>query len=162
MEFLDKKEKQIIKDTEIDDSSLYKLEQQLKDSTKLEAEYITAFSKAEKKHEKLKLEIETFVAREVQRLKDEYYKKNKKEIASTAVSELRRSDVPLNKKYIALREKLIDAQVEHNFVENILKTIISKGYRVQKLIEIHERQLNEGNFVLDNEMKKAGKNLKQD
>jgi len=156
-----KSEKEIMKDLVIDDSSLYSLEQQLKESARVEGDYIAAMADAEKSLERIKLKVEVCVAELVRDLKKEYRKKNGKDIPATGVSELRKSNIPLDRKYKKLREELIEAQYVHTQAENFLKSIISKGYRLQKIIEIHERQLREDNYTVSDKMREAGGNLKQ-
>jgi hypothetical protein len=146
----------ILKDTDINTESIYSLETELKEQSSKEAHYILEAYKAHLKANKLQLLVETLTAEIVDELKKEAEERNKP-IPPSAVSELRRTSVPLDRRYKEAKEKFIEAEAESKMLWELVKCIFNRGFRIQKLLEISERQLGDRVVYGNKDLEEASK-----
>ena len=138
MSMLKMSEQEIDIELMINNSSIAMLEQELLNQARKEAKYQRLAAYAGKNVAKLQLDLDVVTAEIIKELQLEAEAK-KKPIASSAVSELRKTHIPADPRYIKIRSKLIDAYEESNLLNGLVSAWISRGYRLQELVKLADR-----------------------
>lgn len=143
----------------VDTSSPYHFEQQQARQSQTEWRYHIAYAKAMNELEEIKLKLEIVTAEILEELQ------STDNFPPSARSEMRRTKVPLDKRWQKLRRKQIEAQNNVNVLEGAMKSLYSKGFRLNNIQKMVERQFYDvGQYVgdnrgLDKRMKEAGEML---
>jgi spore germination protein YaaH len=140
LELFDKTEEEVDVDITINNSSVAALEQELINQARREAKYVRLASRASKQVAKLNLDLEICIATVIKTVCEEA-EARKKPIPATAVSELRRTKVPLDPEYQAIKRALIDATENANLLNGLVTAWQSRGFRLQELLKLAERGL---------------------
>ncbi len=138
LELFDKTEEETDLDISINNSSIASLEQELLNQPRREAQYTRLAAQASKQVAKLNLDLEICIATVIKTVCEEA-EARKKPIPATAVSELRRTKVPLDPEYQAIKRALIDANENANLLNGLVTAWQSRGFRLQELLKLAER-----------------------
>lgn len=126
----------VIDELDVDNSSIFTLEEELKNQSKKEAKYLRLAFFANKKVGRLKLALEIVVAGIID---DE---KKKGNLSSTyAVAEFRKTQFPLYPKWVEVRKKLSDAEAEAGYLNGLVSTWGGRGFRLTDVTKISDRLL---------------------
>ena len=123
----------------IDNSSLYALENELVDYPRELGELHRIYSEAVKKVDKLTLDLEVLTAVILEEVQKDAEKKGRP-YPPSSLQEIRRTKVPLDKRYKRLKLQLIEAIEEKNILGGLVKAYEAKGYRLQELIQLANRR----------------------
>ena len=129
----------IEQDLEIDNSSIYTLEKGLVDYSSKLADCHKMYAEAIKKVDDLTLRVEIIIAEVVQELEGVADRKGKP-FPPSSIQEVRRTKVPLNKKYRRIKKELAEAVEQKNILGGLVKAFESKGYRLQELVNLAIRR----------------------
>jgi len=119
----------------IDNSSLYALENELLAYPKQLGELHRVYSQAIKKVDKLTLELEILTAKILVEVQEDAERKGRP-YPPSSLQEVRKTKVPLDKRYKRLKLQLIEAIEEKNILGGLVKAYEAKGYRLQELIQL--------------------------
>jgi len=123
----------------IDNSSLYALENELLDYPKQLGELHRVYSQAIKKVDKLTLELEVLTARILEEVQENAESKGRP-YPPSSLQEVRKTKVPLDKRYKRLKLQLIQAIEEKNVLGGLVRAYEAKGYRLQELIQLANKR----------------------
>ena len=123
----------------IDNSSLYALENELIDYPRQLGELHRVYSQAIKKVDKLTLELEVLTAKILLEVQKDAERKGRP-YPPSSLQEVRKTKVPLDKRYKRLKLQLIEAIEEKNILGGLVKAYEAKGYRLQELIQLANRR----------------------
>ena len=143
---LDMTEEELDADISIDNSSPFKLEQEVLDHSRKEAKYYRAWAIANKELENKMLELDVLIAELVDEIRIKAMEIGKP-IPPSALSEIRRSIVPKSKRYKAKKEEVIEANEKANILSGLAKAWVGRGYRFSDLIELSKPVLRDGPMV---------------
>jgi hypothetical protein len=161
MTLLTKSPDEIDAELVIDNSSLAALEQELINQPRKEAVYQRLAAIANKNVSKLQLDLEIVITEIIKEICIEA-EARKKPIASSAITELRKTHIPGDKRYQKLKSALIDAYEELNLINGLVSAWISRGYRLQELVKLAERAFfNPTVYGYGDKFKTAGQRLDQ-
>lgn len=121
-------------------TTVFELEQELRDFSRREAEFMRKAVIANKKYNKLAVQMkitEAEIVNEIQRKAII----NGKPIASSAIGELRKSSVAKADEWQAMSQKLNKARYESELWSGFLSAWQGRGFRLQELAKISERSL---------------------
>ena len=125
-------EEEMLDELDIHVENAYDLEQELKSHARKAGKYVVMAAQATKKVDELSMSLEVLVAQIVEELCKEAEEKGKP-IPPSAISEIRRSKVPLDKRYQIIKSRLINAQEEANILNGL---VYSWGARSKRLTEV--------------------------
>ena len=123
----------------IDNSSLYALENELLDYPRQLGELHRVYSQAIKKVDKLTLELEILTAKILEEVQENAESKGRP-YPPSSLQEVRKTKVPLDKRYKRLKLQLIQAIEEKNVLGGLVKAYEAKGYRLQELIQLANKR----------------------
>ena len=129
---------EIDKELTIDNTSLYNLEQELRNYSRIESKYHRRFAQANKAFNRLTLKLEVLVSTIINEI-CVASEKNGKVIPATAVGNLKKTKVPLDKRYIDCVKKLIDAQEQLDMCKGLVSSFVAKGYRLGEIVDMERR-----------------------
>ena len=115
--------------------SIFTLEKELKNHPKIENKYNRWYAQANKELGLANLELEICIAE----LTDEIC--IKENIATYNRSEVRKSKIASNPKYIEAVKKVIDAQEKVDVLKGAISSMASKGWRLKELTYLANRLL---------------------
>jgi len=144
-------ESSLDKELVIDDSSIFKLSEALKDHPRTLRRYYRLYAKAVKEVDMLNLELEIKSAE----IMDTYLK------AYTGRSDLRKTILPLDKEYKALKFRLVEAVANMNDLKGIVDSWTARGFRLQELARLAERTMFDSGRVtsIDDRLDESGRKL---
>lgn len=125
----------------IDNSSLYALENELLDYPRQLGELHRVYSQAIKKVDELTLELEVLTAKILEEVQEDAERKGRP-YPPSSLQEVRKTKIPLDKRYKRLKLRLIQAIEEKNVLGGLVKAYEAKGYRLQELIQLANRRTN--------------------
>ena len=125
----------------IDDSSIFKLSEELRKHPRREFEAHRLSAEAIKKVDMLETEMEITVAEIVEDICNEAID-NGRPIPPSSRSEIRRSKAPLDKRFRKIRDKWARAKETSNILSGWVKSFSSRGYSLSELGRIAEKQLS--------------------
>jgi len=111
----------------IEYTSPYELEEIIKKHPEIEDEYNRIYAEAIKELRDAELELEILISE----LVDEICKS--RSVPPSAKSEVRRTEVPLDKRYKKLRQKCIVAEMKVNVLKGSVKAVSARGYCLTEL-----------------------------
>jgi len=123
----------------IDNSSLYALENELIDYPRQLGELHRVYSQAIKKVDKFTLELEILTAKILEEMQKDAERKGRP-YPPSSLQEVRKTKVPLDKRYKRLKLQLIEATEEKNILGGLVKAYEAKGYRLQELIQLANKR----------------------
>jgi len=121
-------------------TTVYELEEELRNFSRREAEFMRKAVSANKTYNKLAVQMkitEAEIVNEIQRKAI----MNGKPIASSAIGELRKSSVAKESEWQAMRAKLNRARYDYELWSGFLSAWQGRGFRLQELSKISERSL---------------------
>jgi Tfp pilus assembly protein PilO len=134
---LDLSEKSIDEEIKIDNSSVFAVEKESVDHARKEAKYVRYAAMANKEVALLQLQLEIIIATVVDELKQKAIEA-KKSIPPSAVGELRKSDVPLDKRYQKIKKKLAETEEIANILNGLVKSWFGRGYRLNLIARMNQ------------------------
>jgi hypothetical protein len=134
---LDLSEKSIDEEIKIDNSSVFAVEKESVDHARKEAKYVRYAAMANKEVALLQLQLEIIIATVVDELKQKAIEA-KKPIPPSAVGELRKSDVPLDKRYQKIKKKLAETEEIANILNGLVKSWFGRGYRLNLIARMNQ------------------------
>jgi hypothetical protein len=134
---LDLSEKSIDEEIKIDNSSVFAVEKESVDHARKEAKYVRYAAMANKEVALLQLQLEIIIATVVDELKQKAIEA-KKPIPPSAVGELRKSDVPLDKRYQKIKKKLAETEEVANILNGLVKSWFGRGYRLNLIARMNQ------------------------
>jgi len=123
----------------IDNSSLYALENELLAYPKQLGELHRVYSQAIKKVDRLTLELEILTAKVLEEVQENAEKKGRP-YPPSSLQEVRKTKVPLDRRYKRLKLQLIEAIEEKNVLGGLVRAYEAKGYRLQELIQLANKR----------------------
>jgi len=158
--FLDD-EASLDKELVIDDSSIFKLSEALKDHPRTLRRYYRLYAKAVKEVDMLNLELEIKSAEIMDTYLKAYAEKNGRSYPITGRSDLRKTILPLDKEYKALKFRLVEAVANMNDLKGIVDSWTARGFRLQELVRLAERTMfNSGRVTsIDDKLDESGRKL---
>ena len=124
-------------DFRIDNSSVFALEKELKRYSELVYDYGKAWASAIKEEQQAELAVDIVSATLVR----EYASKQKKDVSPYAMSEIRRSVIPDDIRYIEVRNALIDKTEASNILKGAYYAIVYKNERLKECFRVALRDL---------------------
>ena len=121
-------------------TTVFELEQELRDFSRREAELMRKAVKANKKYNKLAVQVKVTEAEIVNEIQQQAVAAGKP-IASSAIGELRKSSVAKKEAWQAISRKLNKARYESELWSGFLSAWQGRGFRLQELAKISERSL---------------------
>ena len=134
------KEEEIAASFSIKMTTVYELERELRDFSRREAEFMRKATSANKRFNKLAVQLKITEAEIVNEIQDRAIT-NGKPIASSAIGELRKSTVAKYEKWQEMSKKLNKARYESELWSGFLSAWQGRGFRLQELAKITERSL---------------------
>ncbi|MBU2249521.1 MAG: hypothetical protein KKD77_22430 [Gammaproteobacteria bacterium] len=138
LELFDRSEEEVDVEMTIRTDSVASLERELVDQARKEARYNRLAAKANKQVANLNFDLEIVTAQIIKEICEEAEGK-KKPIPATAVSELRKTKVPLDTRYQKTKRALIEATENANLLNGLVSSWQSRGYRLQELVKLADR-----------------------
>ena len=129
-------EKIVQEDFEIDDSSPFAMETELKNYPKIIEKYSRMHSQAVKEVDRITTELEVETAEIVDALCKLYYAEHNKHYPPTGTSEVRRTYVPLVRSWKIKKLELMDATEKMNILKGAVRALDAKGYRIAELFQV--------------------------
>jgi len=125
------------KELSIDNSSVFTLERELLAHSKKEAKYHRWWAAAIKDVDRLTLDLEIVSAEIVQEnlMKAE---KEGKPLSASAEDNLKKSVLPLDKRYKMIKRRLMGAKETANILAGLVKAWEGRGYRLKELVTLAE------------------------
>ena len=124
----------IDEELKIDDSSPFMLCEELKNHARKEHKYQRLAAQANKEVAMKKLELEILAARIIQ---------EKEEagggLSASAKQELRKTGITIDKRYQAMKREVIDAEERAGYLNGVVSSWISRGFRLLDLCKIADR-----------------------
>lgn len=121
-------------------TTVFELEQELRDFSRREAELMRKAVQANKKYNKLAVQVKITEAELVNKIRQQAVVDGKP-IASSALGELRKSMVAKEPEWQAMSLKLNKARYESELWSGFLSAWQGRGFRLQELAKISERSL---------------------
>jgi len=123
-------------------SSPYELEEVIRKHPELEDEYNRVYAEALKVQRIAELELEILISEIV----DEIC--SKRNVPPSAKSEVRRTEVPLDKRYKKLKMKCIETETQANILKGAVKAVAARGYCLTELGRMTIKSMGGGPFVM--------------
>jgi len=145
----------------IDNSSLYALEQELLSFSVDEYRYHRKYAKAIERLGESELQLSIVTST----IMEEIYNADKS-LPKSARGEIRKTKVPLDERYQTATRNYFRMKGVTKDLEGVIKSFASKGFKLQALFGVNQRQLKDGPVVTngkvrltDGKMKEAAKKL---
>jgi hypothetical protein len=133
-------EEEIAASFDIKMTTVFELEQELRDFSRREAEFMRKAVQANKKYNKLAVQVKITEAELVNEIRRQAIVAGKP-IASSAIGELRKSMVAKEPEWQAMSIKLNKARYKSELWSGFLSAWQGRGFRLQELAKISERSL---------------------
>jgi len=127
----------------IEYSSPYELETVIRNHPQLEDECNRVYAEALKELRKSELELEILISEIVEEIC------SKRNVPPSAKSEVRRVEVPLDKRYKKLKLKCIDAETKANILRGAVKAASARGYCLTELGRMTLKSMMGGPIIKD-------------
>lgn len=137
LEDIDLSEDIIENELRIDYSSIFAIEKELAEHSIQESKYIRYAALANKQIAELELTKSVTIAEIVEEIKNKAIEK-KKPIPPSAIGELRKSDVPLDKRYKKICQKLANAYEIAEILNGLVKSWNNRGYRLNMIAQLNK------------------------
>lgn len=147
---LDLSEDNIRNELRIDSTSVFSIEKELAEHSGKEGAYVKYASIANKQVDQLELQLEVIIATIVDELCKNAEEK-KKPIPPSAIGELRKSKVPLDKRYQKIKTKLADAHETAYLLNGLVRSWNGRGFRLDRISKMNERDVYNQNTYFNNE-----------
>jgi hypothetical protein len=134
----------VLKDLDIQYNSIFDLEKELRNSSCNGAKYYRWYAQSIRKVADLELDLEIMSARLVDKICRE------ENISNSARSEVRRSRIFLDDKFIKLKVKYNEALEEKEYLRGLVETWNAREYRIKELSRLSDRLLWNEPRVYDN------------
>lgn len=141
---------------DIDNSSPYALEQELRGFPKLLFTVHQACSTAVRELEDLELELKILTSDVIAEI---YSQKDPKPPPPSMRGEVRQSMVPANKKWQELSKKIIAHRQDVNNLKGLVESHEARGYRISELCSMTQKQLRMDEPRVYDKIKQAGDNV---
>lgn len=125
----------------IDDSSMFALETSLKTYPSTLEKYSRMASQAIKEVDKVTMELEIVTAELIDELCQLYQAKEGKAFPPSGISEVRRSFVPLCRRWKKKKIELHEVTETMNIIKGALKAYEARGFKTQELFKIALKRL---------------------
>jgi hypothetical protein len=133
-------DKELIDSYDIHMSSVFELEQELRNFSKREAELVQKTMQANKRFNKMLVLAKITEAQLVEKIRVEAMERGTP-IASSALGEIRKSMVAKNREWQEVQASLNKARADAELWSGLLSAWQGRGYRLQELAKIAERSL---------------------
>jgi len=120
---------------DVDNSSLYELEQELKKFPRQEGEVQRLYSETVKLTNELITQLEIVTSQMVERI-IERYEANGQKVSFSAKDIIRKNEVPLESEYQKVKRQLDDANTQKTYLLGLCKAMASKSHRLTELINL--------------------------
>lgn len=135
------KEEEFVKDDlRIHTESAYSLEQDLKNHPNLVADYYRWYAQAIVEADQASLDLEVISAEILEEILEGYEKKGKT-IPPSAKSEVRKSEVPLDKRYQKAKKNASQAFARKEYLKGLLRSWSDRSHRLTEIVDMMSRQL---------------------
>jgi len=116
-------------------SSPYELEEVIRKHPEVEDEYNRVYSEALREQKLAELELEILIGEIVEEIC------GTRNVPASAKSEVRRTEVPLDKRYKKLKIKCIEAETKANILKGSTKSASARGYCLTELARMTLRSM---------------------
>lgn len=134
-------QKMIQQDLNIDDSSPFHIELELKEFAKLREKYSRMYSKAVRDVDEATIMLEVTTAEIVDDLCKLYLAEKGKPYPPSGVQEIRKTGVPLVQRWKNVKYDLAEKTETKNILYGIVAALDSKGYRLAELFTVIRQRL---------------------
>ena len=145
-------EEELDLDIEINISSIFELEKELRLHPKRESKYFRWAAQAQKELDEAKLELEIVSAE----IMNEIVENAKKPIPASGLAETRKMKLPLDSRYTKARRKVISCEERVGILNGLVHSWSSRSHRLTELAKISDRILWNEPVVRDNKLSEAG------
>ncbi len=146
------KEKKLAQILDIKAKSPYELNQELKEYSRQGFEFSRMYAEINRKVNDKNLELEILVAEIVDRIRKQ------EKTPPSAVGELRKTRVPLDKEYQEKKKELNELLEQRDVLNGLVKFWEMRGYRLKEMVEL--ALYYEPKVSVDERIKEANKKLK--
>ena len=123
------------KELQIDDSSIYKLNEELKRQSVLSLEILLLSRYAKIKLNRVIVEEEVLTAKITQEICRQEAEEGRR-VASSAKDKLKKTDIPLYKRYQEKKRELLDAQEEVEYLKSLQYIMSQRGELLMEILKI--------------------------
>lgn len=145
-------DEQVYDELDIHPESFTSLEKDLMNHAKLTYKYNKAAAVAQKNVDILTFELELLTGDILQDIL------SKRKVPPSAISEVRRTEVPLDERYVEKRMELINATETLNTLLGAVRAMDSRSYRLGDLTELKKKLLKDDYVVLEDDVIRANLN----
>lgn len=135
----------VLEELDIHPESFTSFENDLREYAKIAYKYYRACAEAQKMVDTLNFQLDLLSGEILQEIT------TKKKIPPSALSEIRRSEVPLDERYKVKKYELIDATETLNILLGTVKSFESRSYRLGDIAEMKKKLLKDDYVVLEDE-----------
>lgn len=155
-------EREIERDFDIDTSSAFALENELKNYSKTMNKYLRLAKQANEEFNSADLELEMIIAKIIEKIRVA------EKIPPSAVDKLKKTRVPLDSRYQLKKGEYNQKLVNREYVNGLVKAFEARGYRLGELVDLaHNIMWPEPKIKgsptttrgVENQLDKAGANL---
>jgi len=119
----------------INNASLFSLERELLSHPKKTAKYFRWLAESVREVDRLTLNLEIVVAEILDEF-DKEAERNKKPLSAYALDSLRKSKVPLDKRYQKVKKRLAEAKETAAILEGFVEAWRGRGFRLRELVQL--------------------------
>ena len=135
----------VLEELEIHPESFTTLEKDLMNHAKTTYKYHRAAAEAQKNIDTLTFELELLSSQILQEIL------TTKKVPPSAISEIRRSEVPLDERYIEKKMEVIAANETLNILRGAVDAMNARSYRLGDIAELKKRLLKPDYVVMESE-----------
>ena len=136
-------DEQVYDELDIHPESFTSLEKDLMNHAKITYKYHRAAAEAQKNLDRLTFELELLSSQILQEIL------TTKKVPPSAISEVRRSEVPLDKRFIEKKMEVIEANEILNVLKGAVDAMNARSYRLGDIAELKKRLLRDDYVVME-------------
>lgn len=131
---------------EINDTSLYELEKELKEFPKNEGEVQRMYAEITQTVNNLITRVEIVTSQMVEKIVEEYRARGDK-VSFTSKDIIRKTEVPLRKEYQEVKKQLDEANTQKTYILGLCKSMASKSHRLTELTNLMMKYRHDELFI---------------